>query len=171
MPDYRRYYAAHQTVFVTIVTHRRQPLFAENATVATLIAAIRRVKETHRFRHMAHVILPDHWHWLFRTEGEENFSAVVAAVKRDTSWRLRQEHGLRTPFWQDRFYDHVIRDDDDFARHLDYIHYNPVKHRVVSCAMAHAHSSFRAWVDRGVYPPTWGADEHVPESIRDMNLE
>jgi putative transposase len=65
--------------------------------------------------------------------GETSFSDLVAAVKRDVTWRLK-ELGSKGPFWQKRFYDHVIRDDDDFGRHLDYVHFNPVKHGFVSRA-------------------------------------
>ncbi len=54
---------------------------------------------------------------------------------------------------------------------MDYIHYNPVKHGVASSAIEYPHSSFRAWVERGVYQPTWGSLEGAPGDIADMNLE
>ena len=169
MPDYRRFYPANQTVFVTIVTNRRKPWLADSTNVAALLDAMRRVKRKYPFRHLAHVILPDHFHWLFQAGGDANFSAIVAGVKRDVTWHLKRRRD--GPLWQDRFFDHVIRDDADFARHADYIHYNPVKHGVASSAFEHPHSSFRAWVERGVYPPRWGAGETAPDGIEDMNLE
>src|SRR3546814_19294976 len=58
--------------------------------------------------------------------------------------------------WQRRYFDHVIRDADDFARHLDYLHFNPVKHGLVRRAADWRWSSFGAWAARGVYDVDWG---------------
>jgi putative transposase len=73
-------------------------------------------------------------------------------------------HGLmvaRSPrgeysLWQRRFWEHTVREESDFARHVDYIHYNPVKHGLVSCASEWPHSSFHQYVRKGVLPPDWG---------------
>ena len=72
-----------------------------------------------------------------------------------TSRRKRKERGI----WQRRFWDHVIRDELDFERHLDYIHYNPVKHGYVQCPCDWPYSSFQRWVERGVYESNWGCTE------------
>jgi putative transposase len=70
-------------------------------------------------------------------------------------------------FWQKRFWDHVIRDEVDFQRHLDYIHYNPVKHGLVIKPEDWAHSSFSAWKERDAYPDGWGWSE--PQSVVGCN--
>jgi putative transposase len=70
----------------------------------------------------------------------------------------KREKGI----WQRRYWEHVIRDDNDLARHVDYIHFNPVKHGYVSRVADWPHSTFRRFVARGVLPPDWGGD------IRDM---
>jgi len=57
--------------------------------------------------------------------------------------------------WQWRFWDHIIRDQRDFNKHLDYIHYNPVKHGLVSSPLEYPHSSFAQYVDEGFYRPDW----------------
>ena len=59
-------------------------------------------------------------------------------------------------FWQKRYWDHVIHDEEDFRRHLDYIHYSLVKHSYVSHPEDWPHSSFVFWKDRGAYPEHWG---------------
>jgi putative transposase len=64
-------------------------------------------------------------------------------------------------FWQRRFWDHVIRDTDDFERHLHYIHYNPVKHGYASDPSRWPHSSYAEWERRGLYPP--GFQWNIPE--------
>ena len=63
------------------------------------------------------------------------------------------------PVWQRRFWEHVIRDDDDFATHVDYIHYNPVRHDLVAKTLDWQHSSFGEWVKRGVCDANWGTGE------------
>ncbi|MDJ0807166.1 MAG: transposase [Gammaproteobacteria bacterium] len=168
MPRYQRYYLTGHPVFLTIVTHHRQPLFAKAETVKTLLQSMRWAKSKYPFRHMAHVILRDHLHWILKPDEGILFSDLVAAVKRDVTWRLR-ESGHTGPFWQKRFYDHIIRNDDDFGCHLDYVHYNPVKHGQASRPLEHPWSSFQEWVSRGVYPSDWGVTE--PERIKTMDLE
>jgi putative transposase len=64
----------------------------------------------------------------------------------------RREIGL----WQRRFWEHAIRDDDDLARHIDYIHWNPVKHGVVARVADWPFSTFHRCVERGLYPVEWG---------------
>ena len=66
----------------------------------------------------------------------------------------QKRKGLRG-YWQPRFWEHTIRDENDFGRHLDYIHYNPVKHELARCAHAWPFSSFHRWVERGVYDAEW----------------
>lgn len=58
--------------------------------------------------------------------------------------------------WQRRFWEHAIRDEEDYARHVDYIHYNPVKHGYVSRVTDWSYSSFHDYVARGVLPEDWG---------------
>ena len=113
------------------------------------------------------MILPDHVHWILRPQDGMRFSDIVATVKRNVSWRLK-ELGVRGPLWQRRFYDHVIRDENDLARHLDYVHFNPVKHGYVKRPADHLPSSFAEWVQRGVYISDWRALE--PDRIKGMSL-
>lgn len=70
---------------------------------------------------------------------------------RSGSRRKRIERGV----WQRRFWEHVIRDERDFDRHLDYIHFNPVKHGHATCPHAWAYSSFHRWVQTGIFPNDW----------------
>jgi hypothetical protein len=107
-------------------------------------------------------------HWMLSPADETSFSDLVAAVKREVTWRLK-ELGRKGPLWQKRFYDHVIRDEDEFGCHLDYVHFNPVKHGYVSRAADYRWSSFHEWVKRGVYDEDWGESE--PDWIKDMDLE
>ncbi|MCB2183997.1 MAG: transposase [Desulfobulbaceae bacterium] len=182
MPNYRRFYLAHHPVFVTIVTNKRQKLFVDDARVNLLLEAMRHIKKKHAYLHYGHVIMPDHIHWMFECLENNNFSKVVSAVKREVTWRMKEHVGVGRqtfadknyfmptfPLWQKRFFDHVIRDECDFARHLDYIHFNPVKHEIVKCVADYPHSSFSEWTKRGVYTRDWGTVE--PEIIKKLDYE
>ena len=76
-------------------------------------------------------------------------------LMRSDSRRAKREQAV----WQRRFWEHAIRDEADYAAHVDYIRYNPVRHGLASAARDWPHSSFATWVERGVYDPCWGSDE------------
>jgi putative transposase len=76
------------------------------------------------------------------------------AATRSSSKIAKREKGI----WQRRYWEHVILDDADLARHVDYIHFNPVKHGLVQRARDWPHSSFHQHVKRGLLPPDWGGD-------------
>ncbi len=77
----------------------------------------------------------------------------------------RRERGL----WQRRFWEHVIRNEQDLARHRDYIHYNPVKHGLVESPGQWKHSSFKRFVEKGMYDPDWGAN--ADQGVASMDME
>lgn len=80
-----------------------------------------------------------------------------------SSANRRLKHQPHRPLWQHRYWEHVLRDEDDYAGHMDYIHFNPVKHGLVSLVKEWPHSSFNRSVELGIYPMDWGHD--------DMNLD
>jgi putative transposase len=123
------------------------------------------VKQRRPFHIQAVAILPDHLHCIWTLPpGEADFStrwnllkghfsrAVVKDERNSKSRGKRRERGL----WQRRFRAHWITDQDDFNRHVDYIHGNPVKHGCVRRVVDWPHSSFHKFVERGIYPATWG---------------
>ncbi|MBA2490564.1 MAG: REP-associated tyrosine transposase [Gammaproteobacteria bacterium] len=169
MPDYRRYYLPGHAVFITIVTYDRKCWLTNDAAVNTLLSSMRRVKTLYPFRHVAHAVLPDHLHWMLEPTIPNDLPRIVAAVKRDVTWHFKDSAQTPARVWQKRYYDHVIRDDEDFARHLDYIHYNPVKHGYCRRPLDYPHTSFAEWLKRGVYTADWGETE--PDDLKSMNLE
>ncbi|MBV9811710.1 MAG: hypothetical protein JO326_03105 [Acetobacteraceae bacterium] len=87
------------------------------------------------------------------------FSAAISPGEERSASRIAKgERGI----WQRRFWEHTVRDAEDFARHVDYVHFNPVKHGFAQCAGDWPYSSFRRAVARGDYPPDWA---HVGEDI------
>jgi putative transposase len=89
---------------------------------------------------------------------KSNFSRGIAPERRSQSRLSKREKGV----WQRRYWEHAIRDEDDFDRHIDYIHFNPVKHGLAARVADWQHSSFHRFVERGLLVADWGGD------VRDM---
>ena len=161
---YRRVQLAGATYFFTLVTERRRPLFQEAAAVSLFLGAVQTVRARHPFEVDAYVVLPDHLHvlWTLPEAVKESFTRAYIktheVLDRSESRRSKGEQGI----WQRRFWEHTVRDEADFARHLDYIHINPVHHGLATAPRDWPHSSFHEWVQRGVYDVTWGSDA-LPE--------
>jgi putative transposase len=171
MPNFRRYYVPEAMYFIVAVTRDRRPIFADEANVDLLYRMLRRVKRIKPFTLFAHSFIPDHINLLLKPTGEANISRIMLSLKRSFTLAYKQLHGIEMSLslWQPRFWDHVIRDEDDLKRHVDYIHYNPVKHGFVKCPEDYAHSSYRYWLDRGYYELGWGHSE--PHNLKGMDFE
>jgi putative transposase len=170
MPDYRRWYAPGSTYFFTVVTYDRAPILCEPFARECLRASLRECRERWPFENIAFVLLPDHLHAIWSlASGDANFSRRWAWVKREFTRRWIQQHEAaslwqrRRSVWQPRFWEHLIRDEKDFANHLDYIHYNPVKHGHAGSPREWPYSSFHRFVKLGWYEPEWGAGLTLPD--------
>ena len=130
MRKYIRNYVEGGTYFFTLVTRDRKHLFQYPDSCEIIITGVEKVKSLHPFELIAFCILPDHVHLLLSLpEGISDYSNIIKEVKRYVTIRIRKH--LNQPnlvIWQDRFWEHTIRDERDMQTHYDYIHYNPVKH-------------------------------------------
>lgn len=131
---------------------------------------LRKTKEKYLFELPALVILPDHFHLLLKPIGC-NFSEIMLSFKKrfTDNFKKRKWITVNFNFWQSRFWDHVIRDAKDFKKHLDYIHYNPVKHGYVTEPEEWKFSSYLKWVKRGEYRIGWGHREI--QGLEGLNFE
>ena len=175
MVNYRRVYVPGGTYFFTIVTGHRQPILIQH--IDTLREAFRKTKKKYPFSIEAVVVLPDHLHTIWKLPANDSdfslrwrlikrsFSNGFKAFNRNVSKLKKQEKGI----WQRRFWEHLIRDDNDLRIHFDYIHYNPVKHGLVMKPADWEYSSFEKCVTQGFYKPNWGSTE--PFSLKGMKLE
>jgi putative transposase len=183
VPDYRRAYVPGGTFFLTFVTFERQRLLAEPYDIARLRRAIAAVKRERPFEIIAAAVMPDHIHFVWTLPpGDADFSSRAGRFKalftrsltasrtlEAATTRSRQRH-RESNVWQRRFWEHVVRDERDLERHLDYIHYNPVKHGLVSCPHLWPHSSFMRWVRQGAYAANWCCGCAVPRgSVPDFS--
>jgi putative transposase len=167
MTNYRRVGLPGATYFFTVnlVERKGNTLLVDR--IDELRAAFRYVKERHPFHIDAIVILPEHLHCIWTLPPEDanfpmrwnlikgQFSRSIEQGERCSKSRIkRRERGL----WQRRFWEHVIRGDEDLRKHIDYIHWNPVKHGWVKNVADWSYSSFHSFVARGVYSADWGHD-------------
>lgn len=186
MPNYRRACVPGGTFFLTVVTYRRASTSSEPELVDRLRNALKQVMREAPFRMPAAVVLPDHVHFLWcLPRDDSDYSRRLGRMKvlftrsqhrsaasRPGASASRQRH-READIWQRRFWAHTIADEDDFERHLDYIHYNPVKHGLVACAHRWPYSSFSRWVRAGHYQPEWGCccDDRRPKPPPDLGHE
>ncbi|MGC8531509.1 MAG: REP-associated tyrosine transposase [Acidiphilium sp.] len=163
MADYRRLRVAGGTYFFTLtLADRRSDLLV--AEVGALRVAVSRALVLYPFVIDAWVVLPEHLHAVWTLpEGDADFSLRWSLIKRGFSARVAGGEGRSNSriakgergIWQRRFWEHRVRDEADFIRHVDYVHFNPVKHCLVENAWDWPLSSFRRAVARGNYPPDW----------------
>jgi Transposase and inactivated derivatives len=167
MTEYRRARLPGATWFFTVnlAERRGNRLLVER--IDLLRAAFRIVQTRHPFRLEAVVILPEHLHCVWTLPPEDtdfssrwnlikgHFSRAIEKGERISPSRTKRgERGI----WQRRFWEHLIRDEEDFNRHVDYVHWNPVKHGWVRRVADWPHSSFHDYSRRGVYPEDWGGE-------------
>lgn len=147
-------------------------MLADDRAIDRLRLALRHVMAKMPFEIDAISVMPDHLHclWLL-PEADHDFSKRWMLIKRFFSIGMPAALNARREkaVWQPRFWEHLIRDDNDWRRHMDYIHYNPVKHGYVQRPEEWEYSSFRRAVEKGLYEENWGSD--VPNTIRDMDFE
>jgi putative transposase len=172
MPDFRRYYVENGLYFVTTVARDRQPLFASESEIEILQGVIAEVRSIRPFSLLGYAVLPDHVHFLLRpsSPASTNVSDVMKSIKWNFTRNWKKAKGVQqsVSLWQERFWDHVIRNEKDLAAHLDYIHYNPVKHGLVASPEDYEWSSFRQYLAEGFYESGWGNSK--PESLIGMDL-
>ena len=183
MPNYRRAWVPGGSFFFTVVMNERRPVFADQRAMALLGSVLRRCRYRWPFEFQAVVLLPDHLHSIWSLpSGDSDYPCRWAWTKREFT-RLWLPLGADEPvvspgrrrerrrgIWQPRYWEHTLEDEDDFERHFDYIHWNPVKHGYVPCPYAWPYSSFDRYVRRGVYDRRWGCftEDRAPFDFRDI---
>ena len=171
MSNYKRIYLSDCYHFFTVVTANRKAIFAKDENVQLLREAFLYVQSRKPFKIEAICVLPDHLHCIWKLQGDIDFSTRWQMVKTYFSRqiRLRNARFKNIQIWQPRFWEHVIRDNNDFNKHLDYIHYNPVKHGLVNNVDDWPYSSYSKFCDLGYYAKNWGQCE--PKSLSGLQLE
>jgi putative transposase len=165
MVRYRRNFVAGGTFFLTATLADRRPRVLIEQ-ISALRLAFSRTRKEHPFSIDAIVVLPDHLHIMMSLpQDDANFSSRMSLIKRRFTAAVlqlgltvnRRSNG-ELALWQRRFWEHTIRDEKDFERHVDYIHFNPIKHALVTRICDWPYSSFHRYVRLGLLPADWGGD-------------
>jgi putative transposase len=158
MPNYRRVWVPGGTCFFTLnLQDRDRRLLVEH--IDALRNAFRGAAAACSFDVVAAVVLPEHLHLIWSLpEGDADNAARWRHIKSDFTRMLRERSaiGHEDRVWQHRYWERLIRDERDLLAHIDYVHYNPVKHGHVERAIEWPHSSFHRYVRRGLLAPDWG---------------
>jgi len=163
MVAYRRNLVPGGTFFFTVnLQERNKSYLTEN--VEELREAFRSCKAKLSFQIDAIVILPDHLHCIMTLPPDDtDYAARWKSIKSTFTKslikkgvELLKDKNGRYNLWQRRYWEHTIRDSKDFERHVDYIHYNPIKHKYVKVLSDWPYSSFHRYVDQNIIPANWG---------------
>jgi putative transposase len=170
--------------FFTVVTYNRRPLFRVPLARRLLGDVLRQVAVEQPFQTFAIVLLWDHLHCLWSLPPEDqDFSGRWYDIKRrfTAAWLERcgteatvtpsQARRGHRGVWQRRFWEHLIRDEEDLETHCDYIHYNPVKHGYVARPRDWPWSSFHRFVRDGLYPLDWGCEDSTRNRLEGEDWE
>jgi putative transposase len=168
MSRYRRAQVHGGCYFFTVnLANRESTLLIEHIDV--LRVAYQTIQHALPFETIAICVLPDHLHALWPLPPQDHdfsprwqrikamfSSAMPMQVRRSPSKRIKREKGV----WQRRFWEHVIRDESDLQKHVDYIHHNPVKHGLVKQVVDWLYSSFHRYVRRGELASDWAGSSN-----------
>jgi putative transposase len=177
MSWYRRADCPGVMYFFTVVTYQRRRLFHDEQARLCLRQAWEKIKQTRPFEDIALCLLPNHLHCVWHLPpNDADFSKRWAGIKglftryylasggedriRNASRRRRREAAI----WQRRFWEHQIRNEEDLKRHVDYIHYNPVKHGLVQQVTDWPWSTYHRFAKEGYYGPNMAWDIHTEDN-------
>jgi putative transposase len=174
MSYYRRANTPGASYFFTVVTYQRRHFLCDSDVRSALREAIQATRIQQPFRIDAWVLLPDHLHAIWTLPpGDADFASRWGKIKRYVTLccgeRLHQTERMsasrhkhrESTLWQRRYWEHQIRNEQDMAHHLDYLHFNPVKHGLTVQVADWPYSSFHRYVKAGKYAPDWGDESRL----------
>ena len=168
---YRRVYIEGGSYFFTVVTEKRRTIFAHADNVNRLRAAFKTVMKKRPFVIDAAVVLPDHLHFIWTIpEHDCDYSTRWRLIKTAFTKQFPDKFFVQNAnrnrkkqqdIWQHRGWEHCLRDEQDFQQHIDYIHYNPVKHGLVKRASDWQYSNIHSYIRLGILDKDWGGGEMI----------
>ena len=168
--NYRRLFIQNGLIFITIVTNNRIPILIENIKLIKI--GYYNIKKYYNFELIAYSVQPDHIHCIIKPSCVSDYPKIIKAFKYSITKLFNV--GLVNPtynrLWQNRYWEHTLINEDDLNKHLDYIHYNPVKHGYVESVKDWKYSSFHKFVKNNLYDLNWGNNTDI-NNIIDMSIE
>lgn len=169
--NYKRFFIPNSLVFITVVTKYRRNILIDH--IACLRQAFVSAKAWHEFHIVAIIVNPDHFHMIIQPKDITMYPQIVGNIKgtftKISSLPYKVNKKRESNIWQRRYWAHIIMDEKDLYRHIDYIHYNSVKHYGI-VPQKWAFSSFHKFVKEGYYAADWcNIDDRY--QIENMDLE
>ncbi|MDD3012156.1 MAG: transposase [Candidatus Gastranaerophilales bacterium] len=178
--QYRRAFIQNSYVFITVVTNRRRNILVKNINL--LRKSFKNAKRFYSFEIYSAVILPDHFHLMIKPENIDKYPQIIKLIKsyfsknidissiNDYELSRSRQSKKEKDIWQRRYWEHSIKDEQDLYKHIDYIHYNPVKHGYVKNVKDWKYSSFDKFVKKEFYQENWGCLEDI-KGIENLTIE
>ncbi len=178
MSNYRRYFLKNHPIFLTIVTHNRKNILINN--IELLRKSFKITKKYYSFEIIAICIMQNHIHMILSLNNTNELPQIIRTLKQNftklipveyypvdipDSMKKRNEKGI----WQRRYYDHIIRNENDLWKHIDYIHFNSIKHYNI-LPKDWNFSSFNKFVKNNFYDESW-CNYNDKNKIIEMDLE
>ncbi len=163
--NYRRAYIENSKIFITMVTSKRRPILIENIDI--LRESVKQITNKIKFTIEAIVILPDHIHMIIEQKETKKYPEIIKRIKtyfsrnidetklEDYELTISRIDKKEKDIWQRRYWEHSITDEEDLRKYIDYIHYNPIKHGYVKQAKELEYSTFKKYVQQGLYDENW----------------
>jgi len=170
--NYKRLFIDNTYLFITIVTNKRKKILIKN--IDLLRKSFKECKKKYNFDIFSIVIIPDHIHMIIKPENINEYPQIIGLIKiyftKNSNIKYEINNTREANVWQRRFWEHTIKDEKDLYKHLDYIHFNPIKHGYVNKPKEWQYSSFNKFVKLGYYEMDWCnfEDKH---QILNMNSE
>lgn len=170
--NYKRAFVLKSAVFITIVTNKRKNILINHISV--LRKAFQCAKIKYDFEVIAIVVLPNHIHMIIKPENINDYPRIIGHIKRYftkmSGLKYLCNKNRESNIWQRRYWEHTIMDEKDLNKHIDYIHYNPVKHKLAKTPRDWEYSSFKKFVKNGYYELNW-YNVNDKNEIMKMELE
>ena len=175
--NYRRVYISNSFVHIIIASYNRNPIFIEN--IELLRASFKNAKQHFGFDIIAICVLPNHIHMILNPDNIKEYPKIITSIKYHFS--KYYDVGVETPTYgyvnkgekgvfQRRYFEHTICSQEELNNHINYVHYNPVKHGYVKCVKDWVYSSFHKFVEDKFYDKNWGSPNDI-ENIKNLDFE
>ena len=175
--NYKRVFVPNSCVHLIVVAYNRKDIFVEN--IELLRASFKNAKQHFGFDIIAICVLPNHIHMILNPDNIKEYPKIITSIKYHFS--KYYDVGVETPTYgyvnkgekgvfQRRYFEHTICSQEELNNHINYIHYNPVKHGCVKCVKDWVYSSFHKFVEDKFYDKNWGSSADI-ENIKNLDFE
>ena len=175
--NYKRVFVPNSCVHLIVVAYNRKDIFVEN--IELLRASFKNAKQHFGFDIIAICVLPNHIHMILNPDNIKEYPKIITSIKYHFS--KYYDVGVETPTYgyvnkgekgvfQRRYFEHTICSQEELNNHINYIHYNPVKHGDVKCVKDWVYSSFHKFVKDKFYDKNWGSPNDI-ENIKNLDFE